>query len=549
VYSTSTDNVALTHNAITWASATATPTITQSSTSAGTGATLSIIAQGATGASNNGGVLALSSGSSGSATAGAINFQVGGTTALQLASLTSLVPNVDGSAGLNVGSSALRLASVTAQKFTVYHANTDTNPSVTVTDGAVNFAAANASPTYGWMFTTATNTIALSNGAGSPYAYFFSTGVEYDHTVGAIVYSQYAKTTNDGTAARSFSIVAQSGYGTVQTGVNGDVGGAFFGTGGAGSPTDTATGGRGGSSNLGAGAGGAATTGTGGNGGSISILGGSGGAASNAGGTNGSGGNVTISSGAAGNGIGVASTAGVVALQIATVTNLSLSTSLFQWASGITAPVFNQAAPAAVSISPGTAATTFTIAGQAGGATSATAGTAGNATTTAVIAGAGGNATGTGATTGGAGGTLNLTGGAGGGAATGAAGNGGNVVLTPGAGGSGTTNGVAGVVQIAGSLNVTVSGLKTANYQIARGDYYVAFGTFSSAVSATLPNNPVIGDRYEVKDVNGSITAINTLTVLPFSGYTIDNEASKILTVQYASAVFTYTGASNWSVG
>ena len=59
--------------------------LTQTSTSGGSGANLTIQSQGATGASNNGGNLVLSSGTSGSATVGSVTIQTGGTTNLTVA--------------------------------------------------------------------------------------------------------------------------------------------------------------------------------------------------------------------------------------------------------------------------------------------------------------------------------------------------------------------------------------------------------------------------------------------------------------------------------
>ena len=79
--------------AVAFASSLSAPNITQGTTSAGSGQTLTIQAQNATGASNNGGNLNLSSGTSGSATVGTINMQGGGTTVMSLDTASIIIAN------------------------------------------------------------------------------------------------------------------------------------------------------------------------------------------------------------------------------------------------------------------------------------------------------------------------------------------------------------------------------------------------------------------------------------------------------------------------
>lgn len=105
--------------------------------------------------------------------------------------------------------------------------------------------------------------------------------------------------------------------------------------------------------------------------------------------------------------------------------------------------------------------------------------------------------------------------------------------------------------------NVTVSTLKTANYQITTSDFIVGIGTLTSSITITLPASPSTGDQYIVKDVNGSceqrvmdvsgiMTTVGyTCTVVPTSG-NIDDMANIVISTPYQSATIVYTG-SQWS--
>jgi hypothetical protein len=84
-----TSPISISPSILQYTAATTSPEITQTSTSAGSGATLTIQAQGATGASNNGGNLRLASGTSGSATVGAMQLACGSTVVEQLTQASS----------------------------------------------------------------------------------------------------------------------------------------------------------------------------------------------------------------------------------------------------------------------------------------------------------------------------------------------------------------------------------------------------------------------------------------------------------------------------
>jgi hypothetical protein len=138
-------------------------------------------------------------------------------------------------------------------------------------------------------------------------------------------------------------------------------------------------------------------------------------------------------------------------------------------------------APASVSTTPGTNATSlFNINGVAGGATTNASGTGGIGSSPSITAGAGGAASGATASTGGAGGSVNFTAGAGGaGAGTGVNSNGGSIVVTPGAagtGGSGTA-GKAGVLSVAGST---------------AGSVFYTQGSTNTVANTNIPANSII---------------------------------------------------------
>jgi hypothetical protein len=142
---------------------------------------------------------------------------------------------------------------------------------------------------------------------------------------------------------------------------------------------------------------------------------------------------------------------------------------------------FTGIAPASVSTTPGTAASSLlNFVGAAGGASTNASGTGGAGASATIAAGAGGAASGATASTGGVGGSVNFTAGAGGaGAGTGVNANGGSIVVTPGAagtGGSGTA-GKAGVLSVAGST---------------AGSVFYTQGSTNTVANTNIPANSII---------------------------------------------------------
>jgi hypothetical protein len=138
-------------------------------------------------------------------------------------------------------------------------------------------------------------------------------------------------------------------------------------------------------------------------------------------------------------------------------------------------------APASVSTTPGTAATTlFNVSGVIGGASTNASGTGGVGSSPAIVAGAGGAATGATSSTGGAGGSINLTTGAGGASGgTGDNGDGGNLNITLGIAGTGGSGpaGEAGVVAVTGPT---------------AGLTYITQGTAVTALNTNFPANSIV---------------------------------------------------------
>lgn len=76
----------------------------------------------------------------------------------------------------------------------------------------------------------------------------------------------------------------------------------------------------------------------------------------------------------------------------------------------------------------------------------------------------------------------------------------------------------------------------TANYTIPAGVYSVLA---SNTITVTLPANPLVGQRYTIKNAG-----TGTVTVAPQSG-TIDGAANFVMTVQYSSIDVVFDG-TNW---
>jgi hypothetical protein len=157
----------------------------------------------------------------------------------------------------------------------------------------------------------------------------------------------------------------------------------------------------------------------------------------------------------------------------------------------------------------GTAAPTIlSVSAVSGGATSATgAATGGVGSTNTITGGAGGAATGVGGNTtvGGAGGAVNITAGNGGAGSAGnnSGGAGGKIVLTPGTGGAKTgtgTAGAAGLVQVAGSLNLSTLTASSGLYldankvvtNTAPASLSLTASTYSTATNCSSSASPAV---------------------------------------------------------
>ncbi len=92
---------------------------------------------------------------------------------------------------------------------------------------------------------------------------------------------------------------------------------------------------------------------------------------------------------------------------------------------------------------------------------------------------------------------------------------------------------------------VTVSSPKTSNYTILSEDEIIAIGTLNSDIVVTLPSDPVLGDQYSVKDINGTV-GLYKVTV-EGDGYNIDGNTSMVLAHPYAACTMTFTG-DQWGV-
>ena len=182
-------------------------------------------------------------------------------------------------------------------------------------------------------------------------------------------------------------------------------------------------------------------------------------------------------------------------------------------------------APASVSTSTGTTATTlFNVNGVAGGATSNATGTGGVGSAPTIASGTGGAGTGTNAV-GGAGGNLSLTSGAGGASnGTGANSNGGNIIASLGIAGIGGTgaSGVSGEFEITGTQPASSSTLAGLNVGTIFGVLGVSGGNTTHATSAggIGSNVSVLGGNGGAGNTSGAGGAGGTITETTGTGGT-----------------------------
>lgn len=99
---------------------------------------------------------------------------------------------------------------------------------------------------------------------------------------------------------------------------------------------------------------------------------------------------------------------------------------------------------------------------------------------------------------------------------------------------------------IVSSMHPVVSSLKTANYTIVNGDYFIGIGTLSSNIIISLPSSPSTSDQYIIKDVNGTV-GDGYIVTIDGNGNDIDGQVTFILAQNYSSITVVYTGAQ-WSV-
>lgn len=200
-------------------------------------------------------------------------------------------------------------------------------------------------------------------------------------------------------------------------------------------------------------------------------------------------------------------------------------------------------APASVSTSTGTTASTvFIVSGVAGGASSNATGTGGVGSTPAISAGAGGAGTGTNAV-GGAGGAVNLTAGNGGASnGTGANSNGGNIVATLGAagtGGSGTA-GKAGVFSVSGTgagFNYFTQGtaITTSNTAVPANSIIEQAPTSVTAYTLTKPSAAPTNNFSSKTTTTGGTESYNKM------------QQMAMVTSQYTNATTSYTNVTGLS--
>lgn len=221
-------------------------------------------------------------------------------------------------------------------------------------------------------------------------------------------------------------------------------------------------------------------------------------------------------------------------------------------------------APASVSTSTGTnASSVFNVSGVAGGADSNATGTGGIGSSPTITGGVGGAGTGTNAV-GGKGGTLQFTAGNGGGSlGTGANANGGDINLYPGAPGTGGS----GTAGLTGNVNLSASALSSLTYIRnilgiiggggTTGSLTIATGAGGSTIgfyTHTLSNLLVCSDVAVLNcssagnfQVNGSVTATASVAALgviapPFTGGTgTTNFPQTYLNVNGATAPTTFS--------
>lgn len=80
----------------------------------------------------------------------------------------------------------------------------------------------------------------------------------------------------------------------------------------------------------------------------------------------------------------------------------------------------------------------------------------------------------------------------------------------------------------------------TGNYTVLVTDEYISVGTLIGGIAVTLPASPTTGDRYVIKDANGSASTFNIS--ISGNGNNIDGASTYLMTINYTAITVIYNG-------
>src|SRR5271154_6607720 len=83
---------------------------------------------------------------------------------------------------------------------------------------------------------------------------------------------------------------------------------------------------------------------------------------------------------------------------------------------------------------------------------------------------------------------------------------------------------------------------QTSNYQILSTDYIISFGQLSTAVTATLPASPAVGDTYFVVDGYGGASTHNI--IISGNGHNVNGSGTFTINTNHAYYEVTYNSSS-----
>jgi hypothetical protein len=106
---------------------------------------------------------------------------------------------------------------------------------------------------------------------------------------------------------------------------------------------------------------------------------------------------------------------------------------------------------------------------------------------------------------------------------------------------------IAGIVSPSNFFSLKWRAISDANYTVSSNDdIIVGYATLTAARVVTLPDAISPAARYlVVKDESGACSVINTLTLTPVGGQTVDGAATKVINVAYGVARL-YNNGVNW---